>query len=129
MAYGIAFDTATLDRECKVDEEGASVDDLEEVAKKYGIDAEQVMIFPEHVLLPAAKQLPAILIVKPPTATLQFWLAWRAAGDRVRQPRAGGGCRGPSYRSCYTSTRWRSRPPVGRRRVTLLGTRTQNARG
>ena len=42
QAYGIAFDAAAiLERECKVDDDGASIDDLEDVAVKYGLEAGQ----------------------------------------------------------------------------------------
>ncbi len=49
--------------ECKVDEDGASVDDLEDVAVKYGLEAGSVIVPAEHVLLPEARMLPAIVIV------------------------------------------------------------------
>src|SRR5262245_60569288 len=36
-AHGIAYDAAELERACKVDDDGASIDDLEDAAIKYGL--------------------------------------------------------------------------------------------
>jgi predicted double-glycine peptidase len=91
QAYGIAFDAATLERECKVDDDGASVDDLEDVAVKYGLEAGSVIAPAEHVLLPEAKMLPAIVIVDTADDEEEFVVAWRLDGDRVQvmDPREG----------------------------------------
>ena len=85
QAYGIPFDAATLERECKVDDDGASIDDLEDVADKYGLDAEQLIVPREQVLMPEAKLLPAIVILDGATDDddRQFVVAWRLDGDRV----------------------------------------------
>jgi ATP-binding cassette subfamily B protein len=82
-AYGIPFDAATLERECKVDDDGASIDDLEDVADKYGLEAEQIIVPREHVLMPDARLLPAILILDGAEEAREFVLAWRLDGDRV----------------------------------------------
>ena len=83
QAYGIPFDAATLERECKVDDDGASIDDLEDVADKYGLDVAQLIVPREHVLMPDAKLLPAILILDGAEEAREFVLAWRLDGDRV----------------------------------------------
>ncbi len=83
-AYGIAFDAATIERECKVDDDGASIDDLEDVAVKYGLEAGQIILPAEHVLLAEPTVLPAILVVDGPDETQEFVVAWRFEGDRVQ---------------------------------------------
>ena len=86
-AHGITFDAETLARECKVDEDGASVDDLEDVAGKYGLDARQIIVPREHVLLPEAKLLPAIVILgreEDDPELLEFVLVWKIEGDRAQ---------------------------------------------
>lgn len=85
-AYGIPFDAATLEKECEVDEDGASIDDLEDVAnEKYGLDAAQTILPAEHILLAEPKILPAIAIVEGPPGSdmLDFVLLWKIDGDRV----------------------------------------------
>jgi hypothetical protein len=84
QAYGVAFDAAAIERECNVDEDGASIDDLEDVAVKYGLEAGSVIVPVEHVLLPEAKILPAILIVDGDEDEQDFVAAWRMDGDRVQ---------------------------------------------
>lgn len=90
-AYGIPFDAAALIEECKVDEEGASIDDLEDVAVKYGLSAGSVIAPVEHVLLPDARILPAVVVVDSTDDEPDFVVAWRLDGDRVQvmDPREG----------------------------------------
>ena len=92
-AYGIAFEAETIARECKVDEDGASIDDLEDVADKYGLAARQIIVPREHVLLPEAKLLPGVLIIEGAgdDDALDFVLVWKVDGDRalVMDPAAG----------------------------------------
>ena len=82
-SYGLPFDAATLERDCKVDDDGASIDDLEDAAEKYGLDAAQIIVPREHVLMPDARMLPAILILDGAEEAREFVLAWRLDGDRV----------------------------------------------
>jgi hypothetical protein len=90
-AYGVAFDAAAIERECKVDDDGASLDDIEDVAVKYGIEAGTVIVPAEHVLLSQPKMLPAIVVLDEPDDEQQFVVAWRLDGDRVQimDPREG----------------------------------------
>jgi hypothetical protein len=83
-AYGIPYDAAALARECNVDDDGASIDDLEDVAVKHGLEAGSVIVPVEHVLLPEAKMLPAIVIVDDEDDDADFVVAWRIEGDRVQ---------------------------------------------
>lgn len=86
MAYGIPFDAAELERACDVDEDGASIDDLEDVANdRYGLEATQIILPAEHVLLAEPRTVPGILIVEGPEGsdTLDFVLVWKIDGDRV----------------------------------------------
>jgi hypothetical protein len=84
-AYGIAFDEAAIARDCKVDDDGASIDDLEDVADAHGLAARQIIVPREHVLLPEAKLLPGLVIVAAPDddEALDFVLVWKVEGDRA----------------------------------------------
>jgi Peptidase C39 family len=83
-ARGIPFDAASIERECKVDDDGASIDDIEDVAVKYGLEAGQIILPAEHVLLAEPSVLPAIVVVDGPDDTQDFVLAFRFDGDRVQ---------------------------------------------
>jgi len=85
-AYGIPFDAAELEKACEVDEDGASIDDLEDVANdKYGLEAAQIILPREHVLLAEPRTVPGIVIVEgaDDPDTLDFVLVWKIDGDRV----------------------------------------------
>ncbi len=58
---------------------------------KYGLSAGSVIVPAEHVLLPEARMLPAIVIVDTADDEEEFVVAWRLDGDRVQvmDPREG----------------------------------------
>jgi ATP-binding cassette subfamily B protein len=62
---------------CHTDVDGTSIDALEEVAKALGLDAEQVMIPTEHLFLPEADALPALIVVRLPNGFTHFTILWR----------------------------------------------------
>ncbi|MFP3940973.1 MAG: ATP-binding cassette domain-containing protein [Thermoanaerobaculia bacterium] len=76
---------------CQTDVDGSSIDELEKVANRLGLDAEQVMLPVDHLLLPEAKALPAILVVRLPNGLAHFVVAWSVDGRRVQvmDPAAG----------------------------------------
>ncbi|HEU4386653.1 MAG TPA: cysteine peptidase family C39 domain-containing protein, partial [Blastocatellia bacterium] len=63
---GISVSYGRLREACQTDLDGTSIDTIEEVAVELGVDAEQVMIPAEHVLIPEASPLPAIVVVSLP---------------------------------------------------------------
>ena len=58
--FGIAVSYGRLREACQTDVDGTSIDMLEEVAVQLGLEAEQVMLPVDHVLLPEAQALPAV---------------------------------------------------------------------
>ncbi len=76
---------------CQTDVDGSSIDDLERFANRLGLEAEQVMLPVDHLLLPEADALPAILVVRLPNGLAHFVVVWRASGGRVQvmDPAAG----------------------------------------
>ncbi|GEM_PF-5650441 len=89
-SFGIPVtDYEQLARECRTDESGTSIDDLEDVANRRGLRATQ-LIMPVLDLLSSPRSLPAIGIVGSPPQ-LDFWLIWRRERDGVvvMNPRAG----------------------------------------
>jgi hypothetical protein len=82
--YGIQVAPDVLDRESKLAPDGASIDDIEEVAKTHGLNAEQLMLPRDAVLLPESEALPCLVIVEDESRAKQIFLAWRADGDLVQ---------------------------------------------
>jgi ATP-binding cassette subfamily B protein len=83
---------------CQTDVDGTSIDTLEEIAVQLGLDAEQVMVPVDHLLLPEATALPAIVVVRQPNGLTHFVVAWRRHGRVVQVMDPGTGRRWPTCR-------------------------------
>ena len=69
---------------CHTDVDGTSIDALEEVANQLGLEADQVVVPADHVLLKEAGALPALVVVSSPTGNAHFVVAWRCHGPAVQ---------------------------------------------
>ncbi|RKZ52129.1 MAG: ABC transporter permease, partial [Candidatus Parabeggiatoa sp. nov. 3] len=75
--FGIQVSYGRLREACQTDVDGTSIDTMEEVAVQLGLDAAQVMVPADHVLLPESQSLPAIVVVRLPDGMTHFVVAWR----------------------------------------------------
>ncbi|MEM8857602.1 MAG: cysteine peptidase family C39 domain-containing protein, partial [Chloroflexota bacterium] len=82
--YGIPLSYGRLREACQTGVDGTSIDTLEEIAVKLGLPAEQVMVPVDHVLLPEAKLLPALIVVRLPNGNTHFVVVWRRVGPFVQ---------------------------------------------
>jgi ATP-binding cassette subfamily B protein len=82
--FGIAVSYGRLREACQTDVDGTSIDMLEEAAVQLGLEAEQVMLPIDHVLLPEAQALPAIAVVRLPSGVTHFVVIWRRHGGVVQ---------------------------------------------
>jgi ABC-type bacteriocin/lantibiotic exporter with double-glycine peptidase domain len=62
---------------CQTGLDGTSIDTLETVANQLGLQAEQIMIPPDHLLLKSSNALPAIAVVQLPNGLTHFVVVWR----------------------------------------------------
>jgi len=69
---------------CQTSVDGTSIDTLETLAQTLGLDAEQVMMPVDHLLLPESEALPAIVVVRQPSGLMHFVVVWRAHGAWVQ---------------------------------------------
>ena len=69
---------------CQTDIDGTSIDTLEEVAVALGLDAEQVMLPADDLILPECGALPALLVVTSAMGATHFVVMWRTAGRWVQ---------------------------------------------
>lgn len=81
--FGVEVSYDRLREACQTDIDGSSIDTLEELAVQLGVDAEQVMLPVDHLLLPEARALPAIVVVRLPGGLAHFVVAWKTRGSRV----------------------------------------------
>jgi ATP-binding cassette subfamily B protein len=82
--FGIPASYGRLREACRTDVDGTSIDTLEGIAQQLGLCAEQVMLPVDHLLLPQAGALPALLVVRQPNGFTHFVLAWRRHGPLVQ---------------------------------------------
>ena len=91
--FGIPVSYGRLREACQTDVDGTSIDTLEEVAVQLGLEAEQVMVPVDHLLLPEAQALPALVVVRLPAR--QHPLRGRVAPPWPLRPGDGSGHRAP----------------------------------
>ncbi len=82
--YGISASYGRLREACQTDLDGTSIDTIEEVARELGLAAEQVMLPADHLLLPEARALPAMVVVRQPAGLTHFVIVWRTLGRLVQ---------------------------------------------
>jgi ATP-binding cassette subfamily B protein len=82
--FGLPIHYGRLREACQTDVDGTSVDVLEDTACRLGLQAEQVMLPVNHVLLAEAEALPAIVIIRLPNGFTHFVLAWRRHGPLLQ---------------------------------------------
>jgi ABC-type bacteriocin/lantibiotic exporter with double-glycine peptidase domain len=82
--FGIPVSYGRLREACQTDVDGTSIDTMEEIAVQLGLEAEQIMVPPDYLLLEETKALPTIAIVELPTGMTHFVLLWRKHGPLVQ---------------------------------------------
>jgi predicted double-glycine peptidase len=82
--FGIGVNYGRLREACQTDVDGTSIDTMEEVANQLGVDAEQIMLPADHVLLDEARALPAIAVILLPSGITHFVVVWSRHGRFVQ---------------------------------------------
>ena len=78
--HGIPVSYGRLREACQTQVDGTSIDTLEQVAVQLGLDARQVMLPLDHLILREANALPALLVVKLPNGLPHFVVVWNTIG-------------------------------------------------
>ena len=81
--FGIPASYPRLQEACSTDVDGTSINTLEQLASALGLEVEQIMLPVDHVLLPSARALPALLVVRRDNLP-HFLVAWRRHGPLVQ---------------------------------------------
>jgi ABC-type bacteriocin/lantibiotic exporter with double-glycine peptidase domain len=82
--FDVSVSYGRLREACQTSVDGTSIDTLEAVARLLGLDAEQIMLPPEHVVAPGADALPAIAVVRLPNGMTHFVVLWRRWGPYLQ---------------------------------------------
>jgi ABC-type bacteriocin/lantibiotic exporter with double-glycine peptidase domain len=94
--FGIPVSYGRLREACQTDVDGTSIDTIEEVAVQLGLEAEQVMVPDDHLLLPEARSLPAVVVTRLANGITHFVVVWRVHGGWVQVMDPGTGRRWPA---------------------------------
>ncbi len=89
--YGIPVSYGRLREACQTGIDGTSIDTTESVLNRLGLRGEQLMLPVDHVFMPEAKALPALLVVTLPNGLTHFVVVWRRHGNllQVMDPSVG----------------------------------------
>jgi ATP-binding cassette subfamily B protein len=89
--FGLPVSYGRLREACQTDVDGTSIDTLEEIAQRLGLDAEQNMLPLDQVLLKEADSLPALIVVQMPNGATHFVVIWQAWGPflQIMDPGSG----------------------------------------
>ena len=115
--HGVRASYGRLREACQIDLDGTSIDTIEEVAGELGLGAEQIMVPLDHLILPEAETLPAVVVVAQPNGLTHFVVVWRRVGPLLQVMDPAIGRRWPRARSFL------SQVYVHRHRVPALGWR------
>jgi predicted double-glycine peptidase len=96
--FGMPVSYGRLREACQTNVDGTSIDTLEDVAVQLGLEAEQIMVPVDHVLLPEAQTLPGLVVVHLPDGNTHFVVVWRRHGRFVQIMDPATGRRWPTCR-------------------------------
>ncbi len=82
--HGVHVSYGRLRDACQTDVDGTSIDTMESVGNQLGLRAEQIVVPADHLLLPEAAALPAIVVVQLSQGLTHFVVAWRRHGRMVQ---------------------------------------------
>ncbi|MEX2963039.1 ATP-binding cassette domain-containing protein [Microbulbifer sp. TYP-18] len=84
QGFGINAHYGHLRDACHTDVDGTSINTLEQVAGALGLDAAQMVVPVDHVLLREPGYLPALAVTRLPNGNTHFVVAWRRWGPWVQ---------------------------------------------
>ena len=74
--FNIPVSYGRLREACQTEVDGTSIDALEDVARRVGLDATQRIVPYDHLFLPESRSLPAVVVVRQPNGTTHFVVVW-----------------------------------------------------
>jgi hypothetical protein len=83
---------------CQTDVDGTSINTIEDIAIQLGLQAEQVMLPADHLVLDEAQALPAIVVVQRPSGLTHFLVVWNRVGSWLQVMDPATGRRWPTWK-------------------------------
>ncbi len=82
--FGVAVNYGRLREACQTSVDGTSISTMDEIASFLGLDTEETMLPIDHLLVPEAHALPAIVVVKTPNGNHHFVVVWSVWGPWIQ---------------------------------------------
>src|SRR5215475_5977997 len=82
--FGMSVNYGRLREACQTSVDGTSITTMDEIANFIGLDTEEMMLPVDHLLLPEARALPAIVVTKLPSGVMHFVVVWSVSGPWVQ---------------------------------------------
>jgi len=82
--FGVAVNYGRLREACQTSVDGTSISTMDTIANFLGLDAEEKMIPADHLFVPEAQALPAIVVVRIADGNNHFVVVWSVAGPWVQ---------------------------------------------
>ncbi|HEY0479746.1 MAG TPA: ATP-binding cassette domain-containing protein [Kofleriaceae bacterium] len=82
--FGMPVNYGRLREACQTSVDGTSITTMDEIANFIGLDTEEMMLPLDHLLLPEARALPAIVVVKTPNGNNHFVVVWSVSGRWIQ---------------------------------------------
>ncbi|MFA0813667.1 ATP-binding cassette domain-containing protein [Microbulbifer epialgicus] len=96
--FGVNVHYGHLRDACQTDVDGTSINTLEKIAVELGLDAAQMVVPKDHLLMDIPGYLPGLVVVRLPNGNTHFVVAWRNHGGVVQVMDPASGRRWPSAR-------------------------------
>lgn len=97
--FNIPVSYGRLREACQTDVDGTSINTVEDLAILLGLQAEQVMLPADHLVLSEAQALPAIVVVQRPGGLTHFLVVWNRIGNFLQVMDPASGRRWPTWKS------------------------------
>lgn len=99
--FGISASYGRLREACQTSVDGTNIDTIEDVMNQLGLDAEQIMLPQDYLLMEQAEALPALVVVRLPNGLTHFVVIWNTFGPWVQIMDPGVGRRWVTRQSLY----------------------------
>lgn len=84
QGFGLGVSYGRLREACQTAVDGTSISTMDEIANLLGLDTEEKMVPADHLLVPEACSLPAIVVVRNPDGSNHFVVVWSVAGPWIQ---------------------------------------------
>jgi ABC-type bacteriocin/lantibiotic exporter with double-glycine peptidase domain len=84
VGHGVDVRYGRLREECQIAIDGTSIDVIEDLLVRFGLDAAQYIVPVDHLLMAEADMLPCLVVTRQPTGLMHFVVIWRTHGPVVQ---------------------------------------------